>query len=263
MVGKEEILFSGKYKEFEYGVRYDLSRATERDVAFALCEIVSRVEPYAYRFSGVDCEKVEKLVEGVGEGLLAVAAYLRESDTQKQLETTVKDKLLMPAAESYFFNRALTNAGVPLLPEVQASLEGESEPIEEKIVFIGKYKEWIAIKKLVVEGVEDWEISGILSSIVETGVRKAFYFCNKTGEIDVWKNNGDANKKKIRKSFKNAADLLIKLDGMMGSDKTTNAYLVVKSLTALGYNPHASVEMLTAAHQELKVRRPRGRPSKQ
>lgn len=253
MIGEDEIIFSGKYKGFSFSARYGLKNAGEKDVAYALCEIVKRIEPHAYEFSGIDRKKVEAVAAKAGKSLSSIAKYIRENQVRKQLEETLGNELLIGAAESYFFSRALANAGVAVLPEVSSGLKAESETVEGQIVFIGKYKEWVAIKKLALEGAEAWEVSGMLCSAVETAVRKAFQFCGENEEI-----SGSGK----RKSFGNAADLLDEIAGKMGSDKTKNAYLVARSLEALGYAPYANVGMLTAAHPELKPKKPKGRIAK-
>ncbi|NYZ77446.1 hypothetical protein H0O02_03990 [Candidatus Micrarchaeota archaeon] len=253
MIGEDEIIFSGKYKEFSFNARYGLKNAGGKDAAFALCEIVKKIEPYAYEFSGIDCKKVEAVASKAGKDLPSIAKYIRENRMRKQLEETLSNELLVTAAESYFFSRALANAGVSVLPEASSGLKAESEIVEGQIVFIGKYKEWVGIKKLALEGAEDWEVSGILCNAVETAIRKAFQFCGENEEISV---SGK------RKSFGNAADLLDELAGKMGNDKTKNSYIVVKSLEALGYAPYANAGMLTAAHPELKPKKPKGRIAK-
>jgi len=250
MIGEEELVFVGKYKGLDLSVRYNLKNATERDTAGVLCEIVKKIEPFAYELSGIDCKKIDDIASKAGNSLSSIARYIRENPIRSQLEDTLDNELLISAAESYFFNRVFANAGIPILPEASSNLKPENETIENQIVFIGRYGEWVVIKKLTLEDVKDWEVSAILSGIVETAVRKAFYFCGEREEIGV----GEG-----RKSFKNAADLLDKLATKMGDDRTKNAYLIVKSLEALDYSPHANVKMLTLAHPELKVKKPRGR----
>jgi hypothetical protein len=48
----------------------------------------------------------------------------------------------------------------------------------------------------------------------------------------------------------------------MSSDKTKNAYLLVKSLEVLGYSPHANLDMLVGMYPDLKPKKPRGRMAK-
>jgi hypothetical protein len=246
MIGDDEAIFSGKYKGLELNVRYDLKGASEKDAAGALVEIVKKIEPFAYEFSEIDCKKVEEIALKAGKDLASVVKYIRENPVRKMLEGTVKDAKLVSASESYFFNRVLTNAGVALLPDVKTSIKPETEKVEGQIVFVGKYGKWVAIKKLAIEGVKNWEVSGLLSGMVQTAVNKAFEFTGESGEVSTGKR---------RKSFGAAADLL---EGLAGKD----TYTIVKSLENLGYAPYAHPGMLTAAHPEIKPPKPRGRMPK-
>ncbi len=246
MIGDDEIIFSGKHKGFNLNVRYGLKGAGEKDVAGVLAEVIKAIEPFAYEFSEIDCKKVEEIASKAGKDLNSVAKFIRENPVRKQLEGTVKDEKLITASESYFFNRALTNSGIKLLPDVKCSIKPDSEKVEGQIVFVGKYGKWVAIKKLALEGVRDWEVSGVLCGIVQTAINKAFEFSGESGEVSAGKR---------RKSFGAAADLLEELAGK-------DSYTIVKSLESLGYAPYAHPGMLTAAHPEIKPPKPRGRMPK-
>ena len=251
MIGDDEIIFSGKYKELNYNVRYGLKGAGEKEVAGALCEVIKTIGPFAYQFSEIDYKKVEEIAAKAGKDLKTIAKYIKENSVRKQLEGTVKEPKLVTASESYFFNRVLANAGIDLLPDVNCSIKPETEKVEGQVVFVGKYEKWMAIKKLALEGAVDWEVSGILSGINQTAVNKAFEFAGETEEIKL---------PKKRKSFSAAADLLENIE--LGTDKTKNAYIVVKSLEKLGYAPYANPAMLKPAHPEIKIPKPKGRMPK-
>lgn len=253
MIGDDEIIFSGKYKGFDFNARYGLKNATEKDVTCVLCDIVKKIEPYAYEFSGIDCKKIESIASKAGKNLESIAKFIKENPVRKELAGAVKNELLISEAESYFFNRVLTNANTPMFPDVaSSSIKPEKEVVEGQMVFIGKYKGWVAIRKLALDKAEDWEVSGILSGAISTALNKAFSFSGQNENMTTEK----------RKSFSAAVDLLGELAGKMGSDKTRNAYLVVKSLEALGYPPHANLETLAVAYPSLKPKKPRGRIAK-
>jgi len=253
MIGDDEIIFSGKYKELNYNVRYALKDKSEKEVAGALCEVIKTIEPFAYHFSEIDFRKVETIAAKAGNDLKSIARYIRENSIRKQLEGTVKEPKLVTASESYFFNRVLVEANILLIPDIPNTIKPETEKVEGQVVFVGKYGKWMAIKKLALEGVKDWEVSGILSGINQTAINKAFEFAGETEEVKFTKK---------RKSFSAAADLLEDLAGKLGDDRTKNAYMVVKSLEKLGYAPFAHPGMLTAAHPDIKPPKPRGRVAK-
>ncbi len=246
MIGDDEIIFSGKYKGLNLNVRYGLRGASKKDVAGALVEVIKTIEPFAYEFSEINCKKVEEIASKAGKDLASVAKFIRENPVRKMLEGAVKDEKLTTAAESYFFNRVLANVGINLFPDAKTSIKPEPEKVEGQIVFVAKYEKWVAIKKLALEGVKDWEVSGLLSGIVQTAVNKAFEFTGESGEVSTGKR---------RKSFGAAADLL---EELIGKD----AYTIVKSLENLGYVPYANPDMLTAAHPDIKPPKLRGRIAK-
>ncbi len=246
MIGEDEIIFSGKYKGLDSNVRYGLKGASEKDAAGVLVEIIKTIEPFAYQFSEIDCKKVEEIASKAGKDLKSIEKFIRENNVRKMLEVTVKEDKLITAAESYFFNRVLTNAGIAPRPDVPCTVKPVTEKAEGQIVFVGKYGKWVAIKKLTLEGVKDWEVSGLLSGVVQTAVNKAFEFTGQSGEVALGKR---------RKSFGAAADLLEELAGK-------DAYTVIKSLENLGYAPYAHPGMLTAAHPDIKPPKPRGRIAK-
>jgi len=246
MIGDDEIIFSGKYRELDIKIRYNLKDAGEKDVAGVLVEVVKKIEPLAYGFSGIDCKKIEGIAAGAGKDLPSIAKFIRDNSVRKMLEGTVKEEKLVTAAESYFFNRALANAGVSILPNVSTGIKPEKESVEGQIVFVGKYGKWVSIKKLGLDGAQDWEVSGVLSSIVHTALNKAFEFAGQSGDVAL------GNR---RKSFGAAADLLGELAGK-------DAYTIVKALENLGYAPYANPGMLTAAYPDIKPPKPRGRMPK-
>ncbi len=246
MIGDDEIIFSGKYKGLDIGIRYKLKGAGEKDVAGVLVEVIKKIEPLAYGFSGIDCKKIVEIAAKAGKDLPSIAKFIRENPVRKLLEGTVKNEKLITAAESYFFNRALANAGISILPNVSTGIKPEKESVEGQIVFVGKYGKWVAIKKLALQGAQDWEVSGLLSGIIQSALNKAFEFTGQSADVTLGKK---------RKSFGGAADLL---DELAGKDN----YTVVKALENLGYAPYANPGMLTAAYPDIKPPKPRGRMPK-
>jgi len=259
MDGRDEIIFTGEYKDFKLGVRYDLSGKSEGEVAAILSHLSETIEPHAFRFSGVDLEKIDAIVKISGGGIDAVCGFLEGTPPgvmKEALGKALPDPKLKPAAESYLLNRLLSKAGV-LFKAKPEPVKGEEEKIEDFIGFIGKFGKWIAIKKLGVEKVADYEVSGILSGINHTIVNKSLDFAGlKRDDAAVQSAVGGK-----RRSFGNIAVALRaiapKLDGT-----ANDAYLVCKTLEALGYKPYASPEMLKDAHPDIKPPKVKGRKPK-
>ncbi len=249
MLGDEELIFSGRYKDFVFERRFDLSHATEKDVAAALLHINENIEQAGYRFSGIDYKKVDGLAKKLS-GVEEVAAYLRESNLRKNLEGCVKDKKLIPAAESCFLGLLLSRAGIETKPRLPLSLKPEEFREEGRIVFIAKYRDWVAIKKLSLAGVEaDWEVAGIIAGSNMSAVNKAFQLA----ETNFTATENEAKKIAAgkRKSFAAAAEIIEKAAG--------NPVLLTKSLETLGYYTYLTRFVLMDAYPDLKPKKPRGR----
>jgi hypothetical protein len=251
MSGNDEIIFTGAYKDFKLAVHFDLSGKEPMDVAAVLAYISETIEPFAFKFSGIDTAAVDKLagVNGKGSGA-AVAALESRSPTELRgaLLKAAREPALYSAAEAYFVNRLLSNAGVAFKASPPLAIKPSEEEIADFIGFVGKYGNWVAVKKLGLEKVQDYEVSGILAGINHTVVNKAFDFAGSA-------KGGAAIAAGKRKSFGNLLQCLRELGGK-------DTYVVCKSLEAIGYKPYASPEMLTDAHPDIKPPKVKGRKPK-
>ncbi len=260
MQAKDEIIFTGAYKDFSLGLRFGLSGRKPDEVAAALSYVSQSIEPHAFRFSGLKAEKIDAFVRPSGNGLEAACNFL-ESLTpgaiKEALAKALPEPALMPVAETYFFGRLLGRCGIPFKADSAAAPKPEKEEIGDFIGFIGKYGEWIAIKKLGLENVQDYEVSAILAGINHTAVNKGFDF-SQAGKDDPLASSAASGK---RKSFGNAALSLRALAPKLRGG-ANDAYAVCKTLEAVGYKPYASPEMLSDAHPDIKPPKVRGRKPK-
>lgn len=260
MESGDEIIFTGEYKGFRLGIRFDLSGKEPGYAASALAYISERIEPHAFAFSGIDTRKIDEFARPDGKGIGAVAAFFEKNPTgaiREALAAAMTNRDLMPVAESYLLNQLLTKAGVQFKAAPSPAVVPKEEKIEDFVGFAGKYKEWIAIKKLGLEKVQDYEVSGILSGINHTIVNKAFVFAGmKKDDAAV-----DSVVKGRRKSYGNLAAALRELETKLtgGPD---DAYLVCKVCENLCYKPYASPDMLTAAYPDIKPPKVKGRKPK-
>ncbi len=262
-MGEDQIVFCGAYRDFSYGVKYDVTGAGQAEVARILTSISSKIEPASFRFAGINEKAIGEKVAGKisGKGIPAVYGFL-ESNPPKELKTalekTIPDPLLMPAAETCLLNALLSAAGVgfkaaPEAPERKPS----AEKPDDVIAFMGKYGQWVAIKKLGLDSVKDYEVSGILAGINHTLVNKAFDFSGAKKD-DALVASVTAGR---RKSFGNVGMCLRELEGKLSGD-AGDAYAVCKTLEALGYRPYASPGMLTDMYPDIKPPKQRGRKPK-
>ncbi len=253
MAGNDGIIFNGAYKDFKLGVRFDLGGKSADEVVYALGYIGSAIEPHAYRFSGIDTKKIDAFASPDGKGLKAVCDFLG-SRPPRAISAALAEALpkeeLMPAAESYLLNRLLTKAGVQFTARSSATLKPEEEDIGDHIAFIAKYHDWIAIKKLGLEKVQDYEVSGILCGTNHTLVNKGFDFAGAKADVSV------AGKRKT------LGNLCAALSELALSGGMEDAFRVAKAMEGVGYRPYASPDMLTAAYPDIKPPKMRGRKPK-
>lgn len=249
MLGDEELIFIGKYRDFVFAERFDLSKAEKNDVAAALLHISEKIEQAGYRFSGIDYEKVDGLAKKLN-GINEVVAFMKESNLKKKLEECAKDKKLMPVVESCFLNLLLSRAGIETKPKLPLTLKPEEYNGDGGIVFVAKYRDWLVIKKLSLADVEaDWEVAGAMAGANASAVNKAFQLV----EVSYASIEGEAKKVAAgkRKSLAAAAEIIEKTAG--------NAVLLTKALESLGYYTYLTPLVLMDAYPDLKPKKPRGR----
>ncbi len=255
MFGGEEIIFTGAYKGLNLGIKYDVSGKDEKEVSAVLTDISNNIEPHAFALSGIDVKAIDGFVDFKGKGISGVCDYLnnKSSEWNKWAKANVERKELMPVAESYLFNKLLHEAGIAFKTDGKSPIKPEKEEIGDVIAFVGRYKSWMAIKKLGLDNVKDYEVSGILAGINFTVVNKGFDFAGIEKDDDKVK----AITKGKRKSYKNAIMCLedVKSEG-------ENPYLVAKVLEAINYRPYASSHMLTSAYPDIKPPKVKGRKPK-
>jgi hypothetical protein len=254
MTGKDEIIFTGEYKDFRLGMKFDVSGKQPAEVASALCQVSEKIEPHAFRFSGIDMKGIDSFASS-SKGIPGIISFL-DANSPGAIKEAIGKNLLKPelitAAESYLFNRLLSKAGVGFKPKAQAAVSPAEESIGDFIGFIGKFGNWISIKKLGLEKVQDYEVSGILSGINHTAVNKAFDFAG-------MKDDSGSVLKGKRKSYGNLSESLKELEGKMTGD---DAMTVCRVFEGIGYRPYASPEMLTAAYPDIKPPKVKGRKPK-
>jgi hypothetical protein len=263
MEGDDEVLFTGRYRDFSLAVQFNLRGKNDGDTAFALASLSEMLEGPAFQLSGIDCAKVKKLADVKGSGINAALSFLssqKPNELRAALTEAAKEALLLSVAETYFFNQVFEKAGVPykIKPQMlQSTVKQVDDKPEDRVAFIGKHESWISIKKLSInEKTEPWEVSGILSGINSTLVLKALDFAKP--------NRNDALVSKLaggkRKSYGNVAEAL---KGFTPSGNAIDdAYFVNKVMETLGYRPYAHPDMLTPAHPEIKGVKMRGRKPK-
>ncbi len=264
MDSNDELVFTGSYKSFKLGLRFDIGGKQPGEVAGILSYISSKIEPWAFTFSGINTGCIDEFVAKVGNGVGGVCHFLEEHGpsgikngiaSALPKDSKVPPNKLMKAAESYFFNRLLEKAVVPFKVPLNAPKPAD-EKTEDFIGFIGKYEKWVAIKKLGLDNVQDYEVSGILAGINNSIVNKSFEFSGMS------KNDSaiDAIAKGKRRSYGNAVLVLKELEPKLNG--VEDAYMVCKVLEQIGYKPYASPEMLSEAYPDIKRPKTKGRKPK-
>ncbi len=245
----------GAYKGWKFGYTFELEGKNDGNVAYALAKTADEIEDKAYMHCGMNTEVVDGAIRGAGgKGIKEMVVFLEKFKPSEMLEKACGEKKeLRPAAESYFFSKILRIFGVPyrLTAKMLSDFEieqKEKEP-DDQIVFIGKYKEWVAIKKLTVPGSEEYEIGGILSSICTTVVPKTFQFAKINANIKTSKG----------KSIKNLVEMLKNAESDDEKQTAANVHAV---FDAYGITPYPTIQMLEKAYPDLKAKKPKGRMPK-
>ncbi|VVC03252.1 Uncharacterised protein [Candidatus Bilamarchaeum dharawalense] len=258
MFGGDEVIFTGQYKGFKLGIAFDLKGKEPEEVAQVLAYVSSKLEQPAFEFSEIDTKKIDGMAKVKGTGLKAIVEFIESAGKLRdELGKCVNNPKLICVAECYLFNKLLTQANVQFKIVPTNAPKPSDEKIEDFIGFVGKYKEWVAIKKLGLGKVQDYEVSGILSGVNHSIVNKAFDFAG------VNKNDAlvDSVVKGKRKSYNNLAAALKELEPKLSKNQD-DAYVVCKVFENLGYKPYASPDMLTDAHPDIKPPKVKGRKPK-
>ncbi|MEM4336301.1 MAG: hypothetical protein QXY61_04815 [Candidatus Anstonellales archaeon] len=242
----------GAYGGWRFGYVFELEGKREENVAYALAKIADEIEGKAYIHCGLDTKFIdEKIKDAKGNGIGELVGFFEKFKAGDVFEKACGEKKeLRPAAESYFFNKILNAFNVPyrltakMLDEYR--IDAKPKEPDDQIVFIGKYKEWVAIKKLTIPGSEEYEIGGILANICTTIVPKAFQFARVSSNI----------KTSRGKSMKILIGMLKEAGG--GDEKQTAAN-VNAVFEAYGILPYPTLAMLEKAYPDLKVKKPKGR----
>lgn len=259
----EEIILSGKYKDLALEDHFILDNAGEEDILYILSYLSEKIDPFAYEFSGIETKKIDAYINSLlkGEGLASAAnvlSGLKPTELKENLLKAAKnDKKFLPIAESYFIHSLLNKAKVlfKFSPKMfKSNLSPKKEPQEERIAFLANYKGWLVVKKLKLEKVQDYEISGILSSINFTIVNKMFDFSKVNDEAAV-----DKLVSGKRKSISALAEALKEINE---SEEKKKSYLICKVCEKLGFTPYSSPHMLVNAYPDIKPPKVKGRQPK-
>ena len=139
----------------------------------------------------------------------------------------------------------------------------------EEVVFNAKYKDWIAVKKLLInEDTKPEEVAAVLSSIQATLIRKAYDFSGiNKAIVEELAQKLTAGK---RKSYPNLAEVFSSMKP--GEFKTAllaacpdpkylpiaESYLLCSVLSSLGFAPYLNSATLMETFPELKMPKPKG-----
>lgn len=248
--------------EMKEGILFDLSKASEKDAAYAAAYCSERIDALAFRYSGINVQILDReLSKYSGKGPKEAGAALLKAKSLREAFKDGAGKLtLVPACESYFFAKFAERFGFSpkLLPSMlQSAIKPKTFSPGPRIALAAKYGHWIAIKKLSIEeGVEGWEYAGILAGINETLVKKAFDFAG-LGQERLNAKAAELAKGK-RKSYQSIAEAIEKIEG----NPAETACLYNSVLSTIGILPYANRAMLSKEYSEIKGPKMRGRKPK-
>lgn len=249
---KSEIFLVGQYNDFEINRHFYTDQASRPELVGILVQLSDMIEPHIYRFSGIETQRIDAIVQ-VQPGLNGVVAFLRSVKRDMLLdmaprnkETGEPKKTMVPIVENYLLRQALLRAGVPFKPQAHTTLQPQSDGLEDQIIFVGNCEGWFSVKKLTIEDkTADWEVAGLLSSINNTIMNRVWEWTEPKGTPGI---GG-------RKSLGKLADAL-------GALTEPDPYAVCKTCENFGYKPYGSPEMLTDEYPDIKPPKTKGRKRK-
>mgnify|MGYP005833034653 CR=1 FL=1 len=246
----------GAYKGWRFGYFFELEGKTSENAAYALAKIADEIEEKSYAHIGLNRQVVDEATKNArGNGIDGLVDFLERSKPLGNVFENAcgEKKELRHAAQSYFFNKILKLFNVPYRLTAKMlekeKIEGIAKEPDDQIVFVGKYKEWVAIKKLTVPGSEEYEIGGIIANICTTIVPKTFQFAKISANMKTTKG----------KSMKNLVEMLKCVESGEEKQTAANVYAVFE---AYGLMPYPTLQMLEKAYPDLKIKKPKGRMPK-
>lgn len=140
---------------------------------------------------------------------------------------------------------------------------------KDQIVFIAKHKEWVAIKKLLIDELAKPEdVSLILAQVQKSINEKSYKYAGIDTEkisayaasLAIGKKKGVANLAQIFAEIK-PAQLKKDLLEMCASAEQyplVEGYFITSLCENIGYTPYPNIEVLQKVFPDLKVAKPRG-----
>lgn len=257
----DELIFYFKYKSLYYNEKYDLENASKEQLAASLSKVSSFIEENAFSYTEINKRIIDDAIS-IGNGLKDIIKTLNlksQSEWRRiLLEACNGKEELISLAENYFISKLLRNNNIYIYHFSYSfpSLSTFSSN-DEEIVFIGKYKDWVVIKKQSIDNkIEQKYIASILFSIQTTAVRKIFDFLNIGDEI---KSSVEKITKNKRKSFSALIETLSKISTIQNITDIERNYMIKYSLENIGFFSHAHLIPLQEAYPDLKLPKPRGR----
>ncbi len=242
------VIYTYPYKGYfeEMSERYN--QPDEKSLAYALSKFLEKVEA-TMLFSGIDHKSIYSEVSTVkGKTLyetlssLKVKAIAKKYSTRKELNETAETYVLFSALKLHDLHPFPS----PELISKEFSLNIKPSPFLKKqgIGIMLRFEDWVVIKKLSYEDVEDYMIAGITAGIASSVAGKFYSLLG----FDI--------PSKKSKSLKN---LILSLQSIEKEKGIKQNYGIYKSFIENGYSPYATLEMLSKAYPSLKPKKPRGR----
>ncbi|MFH1285495.1 MAG: DUF2666 family protein [Candidatus Micrarchaeota archaeon] len=139
----------------------------------------------------------------------------------------------------------------------------------DEIVFSAKYKEWISIKKMMIdENTKQPEVVAMLGGVKATITRKSFELAGVNAQkIDEYAEKLAKGKRKnysslaeIASGIKSSELKEVLAQSVVSPEQTpfAEAYFLRRLLETLGFDVDISIETLKKAYPELKIAKPKG-----
>jgi len=256
----DEIFFSAKTPSLNESYKLPISASTTpEEVANFLGFLHKHVEEQIYEVLSIDRAKVrayaEKVAKGSGvKGIFQTFSVLKPGEIKNALQHACREEKLIPIAQVAFLRAVLEKFGAPAFPISSGKFSPGKADSENEIIFTGKFKEWVAIKKLSIDAdTTPQEIAGVLSSINATLVRKYFDFHG----ADAFALQELAEKATKGKGRGHGA--LLKTFQNLEIPTEHQSCFLHFLFKNLGYSTYIHPELMQEIYPELKIPKPKGR----
>ncbi len=286
----DSIDFFARYKGWVVARSINCTNSTQpKDISAYLAAVREDVSKRAFEVLGIDTNSLDAYSESFTKSLpkndysAVVAAYksLGSAGAEPEINKAAQGREeLKPFAKAYLFRAALNRLGLDWYVRKDNKAFAASAPAQkastsvpfpsEGISFMAKYKEWVSIKKLSIDGnTKPEEVSAHLSSIRLATDRKIPQILGvNTDNLDIYAAEATGNMRKSAANLEKVTQILCSSEAKKQIDESITdqsirgaavIHLFSRMLQNLKVDLEVSPDTLMDMFPGLKIPKPKGR----